>query len=59
MLEVVQPGHLDAGKTSVAFGGNGLEICERIVLGHTGFLVPARLCFWRPKRTETERVSSL
>jgi hypothetical protein len=30
---------------------------ERSFLGHTGFLVPARLFVWRPKRTETERAS--
>jgi hypothetical protein len=30
---------------------------ERRLLGHTGFLVPARLLFWRPKRTQTERIS--
>jgi hypothetical protein len=30
---------------------------ERSPLGYTGFLVPARLLFWRPKRTETERLS--
>ena len=29
----------------------------RRLLGHTGFLVPARLFLWRPKRTETERLS--
>jgi hypothetical protein len=32
---------------------------ERNALGHTGFLVPARLFFWRPTRAETERVSFL
>jgi hypothetical protein len=30
---------------------------ERNLLGHTGFLVPARLFLWRPRRTETERAS--
>jgi hypothetical protein len=30
---------------------------ERHLLGHTGFLVPARLLFWRPTRTEAERIS--
>jgi hypothetical protein len=29
----------------------------RQLLGHTGFLVPARLFFWRPKRAQTERIS--
>ena len=33
------------------------ESGERNLLGHTGFLVPARLMVWRPKRTETERLS--
>ena len=33
------------------------ESGERSPLGYTGFLVPARLLFWRPKRTETERLS--
>lgn len=32
---------------------------ERRPLGYTGFLVPARLLVWRPKRTETERISWL
>ena len=30
---------------------------ERVLLGHTGLLVPARLFLWRARRTETERVS--
>jgi hypothetical protein len=33
------------------------ESGERSSLGYTGFLAPARLLFWRPKRTETERLS--
>ena len=33
------------------------ESGERRPLGYTGFLVPARLLFWRAKRTETERLS--
>jgi hypothetical protein len=30
---------------------------ERRLLGHTGFLVPARLFLWRPTRTDIERLS--
>ncbi|MGZ8650519.1 MAG: hypothetical protein ACXW08_18140 [Solirubrobacteraceae bacterium] len=30
---------------------------ERVLLGHTGLLVPARLFLWRELRAETERVS--
>ena len=33
------------------------ESGERSSLGYTGFLTPARLLCWRPKRTETERLS--
>jgi hypothetical protein len=29
----------------------------RQLLGQTGFLVPARLLLWRPKRAQTERIS--
>lgn len=32
---------------------------ERVPFGSTGFVVPARLFFWAPKRVETERVSFL
>ena len=32
---------------------------ERVSFGRTAFLSPARLCFWAPKRVETERVSFL
>jgi hypothetical protein len=33
------------------------ETGQRNSLGHTGFLVPGRLMFWRSKRTETQRLS--
>ena len=32
---------------------------QRCSLGRTGFLTPARLLVWRPKRTETEQASFL
>ena len=32
---------------------------DRNLLSQTGFLIPTRLMFWRPKRTEIERVSFL
>lgn len=32
---------------------------ERNLLGYTGFLVPGRLLFWKPKRTEIEQASFL
>ena len=38
---------------------NRAENGERNLLGHTGVLHPGRLLVWRPKRTETIRVSFL
>jgi hypothetical protein len=32
---------------------------QRVLLGHTGFLVPGRLAVWKPKRTVSDRVSFL
>ena len=32
---------------------------DRVSFGHTGFITPARLLFWKPKRVETERASFL
>ena len=38
---------------------NHYENGKRMPLGRTGFLAPARLALWRPKRTEIERLSFL
>jgi len=35
------------------------ESGDRVSFGHTGFLTPGRLLFWKPKRVETERASFL
>jgi hypothetical protein len=46
------------GKTAVSVEHFNLdERGERQLLGHSGFLVPARLLFWRPKRAEAELIS--
>jgi hypothetical protein len=46
------------GETAISVEHFNLdESGERQLLGRTGFLVPARLFPWRPKRVETERVS--
>jgi hypothetical protein len=48
------------GKTAVAVRHfNRDKYGERTILGRTGFLVPAGLALWRPKRTEIERLSFL
>ena len=56
MLAAVKPPLLDPLKSSVEHF-NLDEGGKRRTLGYTGFLVPARLLLWRPKRTETERLS--
>jgi hypothetical protein len=46
------------GTTAISVEHFGVgEHGERTLLGHTGFLTPARLLLWRPKRTQTERIS--
>jgi hypothetical protein len=46
------------GETAISLAHfNVDERGGRQLLGQTGFLVPARLLFWRPKRAQTKRIS--